>query len=116
MEEIVLRMKGQEVQPDDRRVASYLLARDKKPIIIMRFRAVDAPKLFVRLFSRVKSSQDTFNELIRSHRLFRNRPCAFVLEKWYGKNAELAPPSPPFKFPKHDENATSPTPKNHIGE
>ena len=98
MEEFVRRMDGQEVRHDARRVASYLLAREGRRIEILRFRAVDGSKTFVRLFSSVRSSQDGFTELVPSYRLLRTRLCAFALEKRYAKNAELAPPLPPFKF------------------
>jgi|SRR5882724_9487485 len=103
MEEMVLRMDGQQVRLDVRRVASYLLSREGKRIVILRFRAVDGSKTFVRLFSSVKSSPDGFTELMPCYRFLRNRLWAYALERWYGKNVELAPPLPPFNFPAHEK-------------
>jgi len=100
MEEFVLKSDGQEVRYDGRRVASYLLTREGGQILILRFRAGDGSKTFVRLFSVVRSSQNRFAQLMPSWRLLRNRLGAFALEKWYGKNPQLAPP---FKFPVHEE-------------
>jgi hypothetical protein len=100
MEEIVLKMDGQEVKYDGKRVASHLLTREGNQIVILRFRAVDRSKTIVRLFSPVRSSEGGFIELMPSYRVLRNRLGAFLIEKWYRKNAELAPP---FRFPVHEE-------------
>lgn len=100
MEEIVLQQDGQEVKYDGKRVASHLLTREGKQIVILRFRAVDGSRTFVRLFSPTRSSEGRFTEMTPSYRLLRNRLGAFLLERWYGKNAGL---KPPFKFPVHEE-------------
>lgn len=98
-EEFVRRMDGQKVRPDGRRVASYLLSREGKRIVILRFRAVDGSKTSVRLFRSVKGKLDEFTTLRPSYRLFRNRIWAAAVEKLYSGNAEIAPPLPPFEFP-----------------
>jgi len=75
------------------RVASYLLARERI-IVILRYRAGDGSKTFVRLFLRAKGNPKNFAELVPVFRLLRNRLCASVVEKIYKKNPELAPPFP----------------------
>lgn len=102
MAEFVLKMDGRSVRPDSRRVAAYLLCRDGKQIVVLRFRVLDGAKTVVRLFSPVKSSKGAFTELIPVYRCLRNRPCAAALQRWYGSNAELAPP---LKFPVDDESS-----------
>lgn len=99
MEEIVLKLDGQSVQYDGARVASYLMSRGGNQIIILRFRAVEQAKTFVRLFSAVRNNEGRFVEMRPSFRLLSNRFGAFAVEKWYGKNAEIAPP---FEFPSHE--------------
>jgi hypothetical protein len=98
MEEFVRRADGQKVRPDSRRVAFYLLTREGKRIVILRFRAVDGSKTFVRLFQSVKSREGESTVLPPS--VLRNRVWAAALEKLYGRKAELelevAPPLPPF--------------------
>lgn len=98
MEEFVRRADGHNVRPDSRRVASYLLAREGKRVVILRFRAVDGSKTFVRLFQSVKSKQDESTVLTPS--VLRNRVWAAALEKLYGRKAELelelTTPLPPF--------------------
>ena len=103
MEEIVRKKDGQEVRYDGKRVAFYLLRREGNQIVILRFRAVDGSKTFVRFFSPVRSGEGRFIELMPLYRVLRNRLGALLLEKWYRKNAELAPP---FRFPVHDERNT----------
>jgi hypothetical protein len=110
MSEFVLRMDGQDVRPNGARVASYLLGREGM-IVILRFRAADGSKTFTRLFLSKRSQT-----LVPGCRLLRNRLCTFVIEKWYAKNAELAPPGTPFEFPPPDAGACDPTPKNRFGE
>jgi hypothetical protein len=100
MEEIVRKKDGQEVHHYGKRVASYLLRREGNQIAILRFRPVDGSKTVVRLFSAVRNSEGRFKELVPCYRVLRNRLGAFLLEKWYRKNAELAPT---FKFPVHEE-------------
>jgi hypothetical protein len=99
MEEIVSKAEGQEVQYSSKRVASHLLTREGTQIVILRFRAVDGSKTFLRLFSPRRSNEGRFTELMPSYRVLRNRFGVFLLEKWFGKNAELAPP---LKFPAHE--------------
>jgi hypothetical protein len=103
MEEIVSKIHGQQVEYDGKRVASYLLTREGNQIVILRFRAVDGSRTSVRLFSPVRRSEGRFTELMPCYRVLRNRLGAFLLEKWYRKNAELAAP---FKFPVHEEGDT----------
>ena len=90
---------GQSVRPKGIRVAYYLMVREGKPIIILRFRAAEGSRTFVRLFSTVKNSG-----LMPCYRLLRNSLGAFILEKCYARNAELAPPS---KLPPFDKNAAN---------
>jgi hypothetical protein len=107
MEEIVLRLGGEKIQHDGRTVASYLLTREGKQMVVLRFRAVDGARTFVRMFSPVSDSQDRFTRLMPSNRILRNRLCAFALEKRYAKNPELAPPLPPFELLVHEEENAS---------
>jgi hypothetical protein len=95
MSEWVLRMDGRKVHPNGARVAAYLLARERI-IVILRYGAGDGPTMFVRLFSRAKMNPRKFPQLVPVPRPMRNRLCAFLIERFYGKNAELAPP---FEFP-----------------
>ena len=90
LSEYVRRMDGHDVRPSGERVASYLLGREGM-IVILRFRAADGSKTFARLFLSKKN-----RKLAPVCRLLRNRLCIFVIEKWYAKNAELAPPEPPL--------------------
>jgi hypothetical protein len=94
--EWVLRMDGHDVHPSGERVASYLLAREGRQILILRFRAVDGSKNLVRLFRSAKIRRDPSTVLRPS--VLRNRVWAAVLEKLYAGNAELRPASrlPPF--------------------
>jgi hypothetical protein len=87
--EHVLRMDGQDVRPRGERVASYLLGREGITVIL-RFRAVDGSKTYVRLF---KSKQEF---TVWTPSVVTNRVWAAALEKLYGRNAELGPPLPPF--------------------
>jgi hypothetical protein len=103
MDEFVLGMAGKKVRPDGTKVAAYLLSRAGKRVVILRFRAADGSKTFVRLFQSGREKLGEFTVLTPSHKVLRNRVWAAALQKYYGGNAELAPPLPPLKFPRHEK-------------
>jgi hypothetical protein len=95
MSEWVLRMDGRTVHPTGARVARYLMARERI-VVILRYRAGDRSKTYVRLFRPARKNPRQFPELVPVFSLLRSRLFAVVIEKLYGKNAELARP---FEFP-----------------
>jgi hypothetical protein len=101
-EETMLMAEGQRIRPNARNVASYLLSREGRAIIVLRFRARDESKTFVRLFRAVRGKNDEFI-VTPSHRTLRNRVMAAALEKLYRGNGQLAPP---FGLPPFQEHGT----------
>lgn len=91
MEEFVLLQAGQDVQPTGGRVAAYLLTRNYRQIVVLRFGGAAEWKRWVRLFS-VRNVVDGRGDLVPSNRLLSNRFCVSMLEKRYAANAQYAPP------------------------
>lgn len=114
MDHFVLRMARKEVRQDANRVASHLLCRKGKRIVILKFRAADRPNVFTRVFL-LGSKQEAFTKFRQPCQILSNRLCAFLLERWYAKNVELAPPLRPFKYPVPSEGSTKPDLKNRLG-
>ncbi len=111
MSEFVLRSSGRAVRPAGARVAFYLMAREKTTAIL-RFRAADGSKTFVRLIS-ARRNQEGFPEFVPAWRPLGNRLSALMIERWYAKNAEIAPPS---SLPRLEAGASDPTPESRLGK
>ncbi|HWQ53406.1 MAG TPA: hypothetical protein VN442_06960 [Bryobacteraceae bacterium] len=100
-EDVIRSLHGEQLKPTGEHVASYLLTREGKQIVLLRFRTVDGSRASVRLFSPA-THDDGFVELVPYNRILCNRTSAFVLEKRYGTNSILAPA---FAFPPQSNPA-----------
>lgn len=101
-EERIRRLHGEEVQQyDGERVASHLLTRPGRQILILRFRILDGSKTYVRLFSPARKREQRPLEVLPTHPLMQNRIFASTIEKWHASKSQFRPP---FDFSKIREN------------
>ena len=90
-EDVVRLSSGEQIMYKGSQIASYLLNRAGKPLMVVRFRRVTGSKTFVRIFSPKTADRGSIG-LVPWPRIFCSRLSAFILRRRYGRNAILAPP------------------------
>lgn len=89
-EETIMKLEGQEMQPNPSRVARHLLLRDGRQLLAVRYRPPDGTRQIVRLFSVARRANGFSCLKQRSKVLVAFRVRFF--EWLYRHNPELAPP------------------------